>query len=151
MAQAQQLPETLFEQQAQKARDRDRLDRQKMLVSLPRGKESQEYLASTAGKSVELREDIENLLLMVKEVETEALKNRLIQGTRTALEKATKLHTMSVVAAKDGMDTAQKVFCPAPTYTDLGEDQQKMLEKIRKEEETAKKKGAANSEKTGWN
>jgi hypothetical protein len=58
---------------------------------------------------------------------------------------------MSVVAAKDGMDTAQKVFCPAPTDTDLGEEQQKMLEKIHKEKETAKKKGAANSEKTGWN
>jgi hypothetical protein len=47
------LPESSFERMTTEAREKERLERQKMLVSLPRGKVEQEYLASVAAKVVE--------------------------------------------------------------------------------------------------
>jgi len=55
------------------AREKERLERQKMLVSLPKAKVEQEYLASAAAKVVDLREDIEDLVLVANEVTDAAL------------------------------------------------------------------------------
>ncbi len=56
---AEQLPETPFERASQDARDKERLDRQKVLVSLPRGKSEQAILALLAEKTVEAHEELE--------------------------------------------------------------------------------------------
>jgi hypothetical protein len=58
---------------------------------------------------------------------------------------AAKLHRMSLVAAKEGSDCAQKIFKPAPTYGELDEEAAKQLEKYRKEREVSKKKEATRS------
>jgi hypothetical protein len=42
---------------------------------------------------------------------------------------AAKLHKMSLVAAKEGPDCAQKIFNPAPTYGELEKEETKQLEK----------------------
>ncbi len=44
------------------ARAKERLDRQKMLVSLPRSKVEQEYLALVAAKVMDLFEAVEDLV-----------------------------------------------------------------------------------------
>lgn len=147
---AAQLPETSFERMTAEARDKERLDRQKMLVSLPKSKPDQEYLAAVASKIVDLREAAEDLVLVANEETVEALKVRLVQGTRAVMEQAAKLHSMSLVAAKEGPDMAQKIFIPAPTYGDLGEEETKLLEKYRKEKENTKKKEAAELSKSSW-
>ncbi len=68
---------------------------------------------------------------------------RLVQGSRTVLDMAAKLHRMSLVAAKEGPDCAQKIFYPAPTYGELDEEETKQLKKYRKEREAGKKKEAS--------
>jgi hypothetical protein len=62
-----QLPESNFEKMRADAREKECLDRQKMLVSLPKSKIEQEYLASVAARVVDLREDIEDLVLVANE------------------------------------------------------------------------------------
>ena len=144
-----QLPESNFEKMTAEAREKERLERQKMLVSLPKAKVEQEYLASAAAKVVDLREDIEDLVLVANEVTDAALKLKLVQGTRGVLEKMARLHRMSLVAAKEGPDCAQRLFNPAPTYTEMEEEERKELEKYRKEKEASKKKETAEQGKSG--
>ena len=144
------LPESSFERMTADAREKERLERQKMLVSLPRGKVEQQYLASVAEKVVDLREAAEDLVLVAGEETVDALKVRLVQGSRTVLDMAAKLHRMSLVAAKEGPDCAQKIFNPAPTYGELEEEEAKQLEKYRKEREASKKKEAADLSKSSW-
>jgi hypothetical protein len=127
----------------------ERLERQKMLVSLPRSKVEQEYLASVAAKVVDLREAAEDLVLVANEQTVEALKVRLVQGSRTVLDMAAKLHGMSLVAAKEGPDCWQKIFNPAPTYSELEEEEAKQLEKYRKDREASKKE-ASELSKSSW-
>jgi len=152
---AEQLPETPFERMTAEARDRERIERQKMLVSLPKGKLEQAYLAFNAGLTVEMRESLEELLLMANAMPNEPaaageLRGRFIQATRSSLEKAARLHKISLVAAVEGPDAAQKVFNPAPTYGEMDDEETKMLEKFRKEREAAKKKEANEASKSGW-
>ena len=78
---------------------------------------------------VDLREAAEDLVLVANEEMVEALKVRLVQGSRPVLEMAAKLHKMSLVAAKEGPDCAQKIFNPAPTYGELEKEETKQLEK----------------------
>jgi ribosomal protein L17 len=145
-----QLPESNFEKMTAEAREKERLERQKMLVSLPQAKVEQEYLAAAATKVVELREIIEDLVLAANEVTDAAQKQKLVQGTRGALEKMARLHRMSLVAAKEGPDCAQRLYNPAPTYTEMEEEERKELEKYRKEKEASKKKETAEQGKSGW-
>jgi hypothetical protein len=56
---------------------------------------------------------------------------------------AAKLHRISLMATKEGLDCAQKIFIPAPT-SKLDEEA-KQLEKYRKEREASKKKEATRS------
>jgi hypothetical protein len=56
------------------AREKERLERQNMLVSLPRGKVEQQYLGSVAEKVVDLREAVEDLVLVANEETVDALK-----------------------------------------------------------------------------
>ncbi len=121
-----------------------------MLVSLPRGKVEQEFLASLAAKVVDLREAAEDLVLVANEETVDALKVRLVQGPRTVLDMAAKLHRMFLVAAKEGLDLAQKIFNPAPTYGELDEEEAKQLKKYRKERKASKKKEASDLSESSW-
>jgi hypothetical protein len=140
-----QLPESSFEKMSAEARAKERLDRHKMLVSLPRSKVEQEYLALVAAKVVDLREAVEDLVLVANEETEAALKVKLLQGTRGVLEMTARLHKMSLVAAMEGPDCAQRVFNPAPTYGEMEEEEVKQLEMFRKEKEASKMKEAAAS------
>jgi hypothetical protein len=144
------LPETKYEQMNKEAREKERLDRQKMLVSLPRGKTLEDYLAAAASRNVDLREAVEDLLLTVRGLDDGETKTKLLQETRLVLDHATKVHKMSVVASRDGVDLAQKVFNPAPKDMDMEDEESKLLDKLRKEKETAKRKEAAEADKGGW-
>jgi hypothetical protein len=68
-----QLPQSNFEKMTVEAREKERLDRQKMLVSLPKSKVEQEYLASVAARVVDLHEDIEDLVLVANKETNAAL------------------------------------------------------------------------------
>jgi hypothetical protein len=125
------------------------LDRQKMLVSQSKSKVEQEYLASVAAKVVDLHEDVKNLVLVANKETNVALKVKLVQGTRGILEKMARLHKMSLMAAMEGLDCAQRMFNLAPTYRELEEEEVKQLEKFRKEKEASKKREATEQEKSG--
>jgi hypothetical protein len=75
-----QLPESNFEKMTAEAREKERLDSRKMLVSLPKSKVKQEYLSSVAARVVDLREDIEDLVLVANEETDAALKVKLLAG-----------------------------------------------------------------------
>jgi hypothetical protein len=89
-------------------------------------------------------------VLVANEQTVEALKVRLVQGSRTVLNIAVKLHGMSLVAAKEGPYCGQKIFNPAPTYGELEEEEAKQLEKYRKDREASKKKEASELSKSSW-
>jgi hypothetical protein len=82
------LPESSFERMTAEAREKERLERENMLVSLPRGKVEQQYLGSVAEKVVDLRKAVEDLVLVANEETVDALKVRLVQGSRSALDIA---------------------------------------------------------------
>jgi hypothetical protein len=78
-------------------------------------------------------------VLVANEETVAALKVRLVQGLRTVLDMAAKLHRMSLVAAKEGPDCSKKIFNPAPTYGELDKEEAKQLEKYRMEKEASEK------------
>jgi hypothetical protein len=61
---AEQLPESAYERMSADERAKERLERQKMLVSLPKGNLEQKYMAFAATLYVEVQENLEDLLLM---------------------------------------------------------------------------------------
>jgi uncharacterized membrane protein len=61
---AEQLPESAYERMSADERAKERLERQKMLVSLPKENLEQKYMAFAATLSVEAQENLEDLLLM---------------------------------------------------------------------------------------
>jgi len=140
---AEQLPETSFERASQNARDKERLDRQKVLVSLPRGKPEQAILALLAEKTVEAHEELEDVLLLLATEDLNTVKARLVQHLRGLGIKTAKIFKVALVAAKEGTAAAKQVFIPAPVYVDLDEEETKRLEKFRKEQEATKKHSAA--------
>jgi len=144
-----ELPETSFERATQEAREKERLDRQKLLVSLPRSKAEQNVFSLMAERSAELQEDTEDVLLLLGTVAPEELKNRLIQSVRKMGVKAARSFKIAQVAAKEGAMAAEKVFIPAPVYMGLDNEESKILEKFRKDQEAAKKKEATKSE-SSW-
>jgi hypothetical protein len=148
---AEQLPESAYERMSADERAKERLERQKMLVSLPKGNLEQKYMAFAATLSVEAQENLEDLLLMANALPGAPAavadgKNRLIQAGRGALERASRAHKIALIAAKEGPDTAQRIFNPEPSYAGMNEEETKMLEKIRKEKEAARKKEARRTE-----
>jgi hypothetical protein len=66
------------------------------------------------------------------------------------LEKVGRLHKISLVEAKDGADIAHRIFNPEPTFAEMDDEETKLLEKMRKEKEAAKKKEVADGGKAGW-
>jgi hypothetical protein len=62
---AAQIPETAYERMTADERAKERLDRQKMLVSLPKGDLRESYLTFVAGLNVDVRESLEDMLLLV--------------------------------------------------------------------------------------
>ena len=147
-----QLGETEFERATVEAREKERMDRQKLLCTLPRAKSEQQFHAWMADKCVhEAKEWAEDGLLLAAAVADAPLKARLQQHFRAAAGMGAKMTSAAMVAAKEGADLAQQVFVPAPTYMDLGEEDAKLLEKARKAREALKKKEAADVSKSAWN
>ena len=98
---AEQLPESAYERMSVDERAKERLERQKMLVSLPRGNLEQKYMAFTTTLSVEVQENREGLLLMANALPGAPVavadgKNRLIQASRGALERISRAHKIAL-------------------------------------------------------
>jgi hypothetical protein len=146
---ADQIPETAFERATQEARDKERLDRQKLLVSLPRVKPEQGVLALLAEKIADLREEQQDALLLLATEDLDTVRARLVQHHRSLDAKAARLFKIAQVGAKEGTAAAQRVFIPAPVYMDLDDEEARTLEKFRKEQEAAKKKETGKSE-SAW-
>jgi hypothetical protein len=151
---AEQLPESAFERMTADERAKERVERQKVLVGIPRGTLLQKYHAFTAELSVELQESLEDLLVTANALpgelaEAQTAKVRVIQAGRASLEKANRAIKILYVAAKEGGDAAQRIFNPEPTFAGMNDEEVKILDKIRKEREQAKKKESEAS-KTGW-
>ena len=152
---AEQLPESVYERMTADERAKERLERQKLLVCLPKASLEQKYMVFAATLTVEVQENLEDLLLLANALPGAPAavadgKNRLIQAGRGALERAGRTHKIALVGAKEGPDTAQRIFNPEPTYAGMNEEETKMLEKIRKEKEAAKKKENNEAGKSGW-
>ncbi len=139
----EQLPETPFKRESQDGRYKERLDRQKVLVSLPRGKPEQVILALLAEKTAEVHEEQEDVLLLLATEDLNTVKARLVQHLRGLVIKTAKIFKVALVAAKEGTSAAKQVFIPAPVYMVLDEEEMKRLEKFRKEQEATKKNSAA--------
>jgi hypothetical protein len=147
---AAELAATAYETAAADAREKLRLERRRMIASLPRGRVSQDFLAQTAEQLIGAREDVEDALLLIAAIGDGPEKNRLQQAVRRAAEKMTKQQNRLLVAATDGMDTAQQLFSPDPQLGELDGEEAKALKEIRKKKEAAKKKEATESSKTAW-
>jgi hypothetical protein len=151
---AEQLPESAYERMSADERAKERLERQQLLVSLPKASLEQKYMAFAATLTVEVQENLEDLLLLANALPGAPAavadgKNRLIQASRGALERARRTHKIALIAAKEGPDTAQHIFNPEPSYAGMNEEETKMLEIIRKEKEAAKKKENGEAGKSG--
>ena len=146
---ADQLPETPYKRSSKEERNKERVERQKLLVSLPRSKPEQSMFALVSERVAELREMQEDVLLLLAAEDLNAQKATLVQHLRSLGAKTAKLLKVSTIAAKEGSATAQRLFIPAPAYPDLDDEESKALEKIRKEQEAAKKKESAKSE-SSW-
>jgi hypothetical protein len=147
---ADQLPESAFERMTADERAKERVERQKVLVGIPRSTLLQKYHAFTAELSVELQESLEDLLVTANALpgeaaDAQAAKARVIQAGRASLEKANRAVKILYVAAKEGGDAAQRIFNPEPTFAGMNDEEAKILDKIRKEREQAKKKEATRS------
>jgi len=95
----------------------------------------QSIFALVAERVAELREMQEDVLLLLAAEDLDAQKAKLLK--------------VSTIIAKEGSSTAQRLFIPAPAYPDLDDKESRALEKIRKEQEAAKKKESAKSE-SSW-
>jgi hypothetical protein len=143
---AEQLPETPFERASKDERDKERLERQKILVSLPKGKPEQAILALLAEKTAEAHEELEDVLVLLATEDLNTVKARLVQHLRGLCAKTAR---MFKVAAKEGAAVAKQVFIPPPAYMGLDEEERKILDKCRKEQEASKKKETAKAE-SSW-
>ncbi len=143
------MPETPYERASKEERNKERVERQKLLVSLPRSKPEQSMFSLVSERVAELREMQEDVLLLLAAEDLNAQKVTLVQHLRSLGAKTAKLLKVSTIAAKEGSTTAQRLFIPAPAYPDLDDEESKALEKIRKEQEAAKKKESAKSE-SSW-
>jgi hypothetical protein len=91
-------------------RAKERVERQKVLVGIPRGTLLQKYHAFTVELSVELQESLEDLLVTANALsgepaEAQTAKVRVIQAAgRASLEKANRAVKILYVAAKEGGD-----------------------------------------------
>jgi hypothetical protein len=134
------MPENDFERANTEERHKSRMDRQKLLCTLPRDKDESKFQAWLAERVVEAREEAEDGLLIAGAVADDALKARLLQNNRSVVAKLVKIQKATLVAAKEGMGFAQKLFVPDPTYDELDDDELKLMEKLRKEKAANKKK-----------
>jgi hypothetical protein len=97
---AEQLPETVFERMTADECAKERVERQKMLVAIP-------------------RRTVANAL-PGEPAEVQPAKVRVTQAGRGSLEKANRAVKISYVAAKEGGDAApQRIFNPEPTYAGM--------------------------------
>jgi hypothetical protein len=111
-------------------RAKERLERQKLLVSLPKASLEQKYMAFAATLTVEVQENLEDLLLMANALPGAPAAVADGKNRRGALERAGRTHKFALIAAKEGPDTAQWIFNPEPSHAGMNEEETKMLEKI---------------------
>ena len=129
---AAELPAAGYETATAELREKTRVDRRKMLASLPRGKISQDYLAGSAEQLVNSREELEDVLITVGAMpDTVAAKGRLQQSLRKALENLVTQSSRAMVASTDGMDAAQQLLSPEPEIADLNGEQAKILKVMK--------------------
>ncbi len=134
---AELLPETPFERASKDERDKERLERQKILVSLPKGKPEQAILALLAEKTAEAHEELEDVLLLLATEDLNTVKAVLVQHLRGLCVKTARMFKVEQVAAKEGAEVAKQVFIPPPVYMGLDEEEKKILDKLRKEKAKA--------------
>ena len=146
---AEQLPETPFEKASKDERDKERLERQKILVALPRSKPEQAILSMLAEKTAEVHEEQEDVLVLLATEDLNSVKARLVQHLRSLCAKTARQFKVEQVTAKEGAAVAKQVFIPAPAYMGLDEEERKILEKCKKEQEASKKKETAKAE-SSW-
>ena len=139
---AEQLPETPFERASKDERDKERLERQKILVSLPKGKPEQAILALLAEKTAEAHEELEDVLVLLATEDLNTVKAVLVQHLRGLCAKTARMFKVEQVAAKEGAAVAKQVFIPPPAYIGLDEEERKILDKCRKDQEASKKETA---------
>ncbi len=123
---AEQLPETPFERASKDERDKERLERQKILVSLPKGKPEQAILTLLAEKTAEAHEELEDVLLLLATEDLNTVKARLVQHLRGLCAKTARMFMVEQVAAKEGTAVAKQVFIPPPAYMGLDEEEKKI-------------------------
>jgi hypothetical protein len=110
---AEQLPETALERMTADERAKERVERQMVLVAIPRRMLLQKYLAFAAELSMELQESLEDLLVAANALpgepaEVQPAKVQVIQAGRRSLEKANRVVKISYIAAKEGGDAAPR-------------------------------------------
>jgi len=120
---AEQLPEMPFERALKDERDKERLERQKFLVSLPKGKPEQDILSLLAEKTAGAHEEMEDVLLLLATEDLNTVKARLVQHLRGLCTKTARMFKVDQVAAKEGTAAAKLVFIPAPAYMALDEEE----------------------------
>jgi hypothetical protein len=88
---AEQYPETTYERDSKEEWNKERVERQKLLVSLPRSKLEQSMFALVAERAAELREEQEEVLLLFAAEDLNAQKANLVQHLRGLGAKTAKL------------------------------------------------------------
>jgi hypothetical protein len=104
---AEQLPESAFERMTADKCSKERVERQKMLMAIPRRMLLQKYLALAAELSMVLQESLEDLLVAAnalpdEPVEVQPAKVRVIQAGRGSLEKAKRAVKISLRCGQGG-------------------------------------------------
>ena len=102
-----------------------------------------------AEKTAEVHEEQEDVLVLLATEDLNTVKARLVQHLRSLCAKTARQFKVEQVAAKEGAAVAKQVFIPAPAYMGLDEEERKILEKCRKEQEASKKKETAKAE-SSW-
>jgi hypothetical protein len=147
---AGEVPPSAYEAATAEGRERLRIDRRKILASLPQGKISQDYLANVASHILNIREEAEDLVLLIGGMDANERRTQALQTARRQLEAVVKLNTMAIVAATDGMGIAQQIYNPEPKIEDMDDESAKLLKELRKKREASKKKESADSGRGSW-
>lgn len=144
------LPASAYEAATAEGKEKIRVDRQKQLAAMPRGKVTQNFLANIAEKALQLREATEDLLIMLGELPESEVKGRAIQAARKQLELHVKQGNMLAVAAEEGMELAQELFEPVCKLGELDDETTKALKELKKRKEAEKKKEESAARSSSW-
>jgi hypothetical protein len=94
------------------------------------------------GEDSGAHEELEDVLVLLATEDLNTVKARLVQHLRGLCAKTARMFKVEQVAAKEGAAVAKLVFIPTPAYMGLDEEERKILDKCRKEQEASKKETA---------